>query len=98
MKYANSKRDECYIGEHLVFREVGTRQLTLAEGVLSETGVKVMREDAKRAAKELAELKDKRAGLELMPDTFCSATLKMRKEVTKDTRCVLVRGLVLQAS
>ncbi|KZV93843.1 molybdopterin binding oxidoreductase [Exidia glandulosa HHB12029] len=67
-QYANSKRDECFIG------------------VLSAAGVKAMREDGKRAAKELEAVKEKRAGLAVMPDTFCSAKLKSRKEVSNDTR------------
>lgn len=67
-KYADSKKDECYID------------------VLSDSGVKAMREDAKRAAADLEKLKEERAGLAVMPDTFWFAKLQSRKEVSKDTR------------
>ncbi|EIN07313.1 hypothetical protein PUNSTDRAFT_121467 [Punctularia strigosozonata HHB-11173 SS5] len=67
-QYADSKRDECYIG------------------VLTEAGAKAMKEDAKRAAKELKELKEGRKGLALMPDTFCPVILKNRQVLNADTR------------
>jgi len=45
-----------------------------------------MEEDAKRAAKELAKVKEEREGLALQPDVFTRAKLVERKEVSSDTR------------
>ncbi|TFY58429.1 hypothetical protein EVJ58_g6427 [Rhodofomes roseus] len=55
-------------------------------GALSEEGIKAMEEDAKRAAKELAKVKEERKGLALQPDVFTRAKLVKRKEVSSDTR------------
>ena len=57
-------------------------------GSLSEEGIKAMEEDAKRAAKELAKVKEERKGLALQPDVFTQAKLVKRKEVSSDTRYV----------
>ncbi|KAI0746770.1 hypothetical protein C8Q80DRAFT_1105703 [Daedaleopsis nitida] len=55
-------------------------------GALSEEGVKAMKEDAGRAAKELAKVKAERKGIALQPDLFTQAKLVKRKEVSADTR------------
>ncbi|KAH9920934.1 uncharacterized protein B0H18DRAFT_1190512 [Fomitopsis serialis] len=55
-------------------------------GALSEEGIKAMEEDARRAAKELAKVKEERKGLALQPDVFTRAKLVERKEVSSDTR------------
>ena len=56
-------------------------------GKLSEDGVNAMREDAVRAAKELAKVKEERKGMALQPDVFTQAKLVKRQEVSSDTRC-----------
>ena len=56
-------------------------------GKLSEDGVKAMQEDAVRAAKELAKVKEERKGMALQPDVFTQAKLVKRQEVSSDTRC-----------
>lgn len=47
-----------------------------------------MEGDAKRAAKELAKVKEERKGLALQPDVFTQVKLVERKEVSSDTRYV----------
>lgn len=66
--YANSKRDECLIGE------------------LTKEAMKVIEKDAERAAKVLAEMKEKRKDFALQPDVFVAAKLLKREEKTSDTR------------
>ena len=58
-------------------------------GALSKEGVKAMEEDAKRAAHELAKVKEERKGLALQPDVFTQVKLVKRQEVSSDTRYVL---------
>ncbi|KAI0630736.1 hypothetical protein C8Q77DRAFT_1062963 [Trametes polyzona] len=55
-------------------------------GVLNAEGIKAMEEDAKRAARELQELKEARVGLALQPDVFTAAKLVRRTSVTADSR------------
>ncbi|KAI0701790.1 hypothetical protein C8Q76DRAFT_242105 [Earliella scabrosa] len=55
-------------------------------GALSEEGINAMKEDAERAAKELAKIKAERKSMALQPDLFTQAKLVKRKEVSADTR------------
>ena len=57
-------------------------------GALSEEGINAMKEDAARAAKELAKIKAERKSMALQPDLFTQAKLVKRKEVSADTRYV----------
>lgn len=55
-------------------------------GKLSEDGVKALQEDAKRAAKNQAKLKEERAGMALTPFSYSAATLVNKRNVSADTR------------
>ncbi|RDX54486.1 hypothetical protein OH76DRAFT_1461500 [Lentinus brumalis] len=55
-------------------------------GALSEEGIKFMQDDAVRAAKELARVKEERKDMALQPDLFTQAKLIKREEVSPDTR------------
>lgn len=55
-------------------------------GVLSAEAIKVMEQDAARAAKELQELKEARKGLALQPDAFTAAQLVKRADISHDSR------------
>lgn len=50
--------------------------------------MKVIEKDAERAAKVLAEMKEKRKDFALQPDVFVAAKLLKREEKTSDTRFV----------
>ena len=55
-------------------------------GILSHEGMKVMQEDAVRAAQELAKIKSERKDKSLQPDVFTQAKLIRKHLESHDTR------------